>query len=58
MDGRLIKSILIIIGAVVLLSILIGIIKWAVLKLLPIVLIIGVIYVVYRLVTGKKIFRN
>lgn len=58
MDERLIKSIFIIIVAVILLSILVSIIKWAVLKLLPVLLIIGAIYVIYRLATGKKIFRN
>lgn len=56
MDGRLTRSILTILVAVFLFFIGIGILKWAFSKVLPVVLVIGVIYVVYRLATGKKIF--
>ncbi|NMB33016.1 MAG: hypothetical protein GX992_02080 [Clostridium sp.] len=56
MDGRLLKSVITILIAVILLFIAVKLISWAVFKLLPIAIIIIAVYIVYRVITGRKPF--
>ncbi|NLP13437.1 MAG: hypothetical protein GX383_02920 [Clostridium sp.] len=56
MDDRLLRSIITIAIAVVLLIIAVRFLYWAVFKLLPIAIVIIAAYIVYCIVTGKKVF--
>jgi len=55
-DDRMIKSIITILIAAILLVVAVKFLYWAILKLLPVAIVIIAAYIVYCIVKGKKIF--